>query len=643
MNPRALTLNEMLTYESVLEKYQDEIFSIPEVHGLGVGYRHRGRKLSQEIVLVTLVAPGCGNLPLKRKYGDVETQIIEMPKIDQESSKKKCLPWEDRFKYVNPIVGGIQIGNCNLCKYKSGVLGAIVFDQSGDPLGLSVQHAIGDHQSTRSTDCDCPVCTNATQKTTGAHTSWWVPQAAPGNAISQPNSFDSENEIGTLFKINRSLDAAIFKLNTKEGGRDIEARVDGIPGELNEPIKATLGTRCLFRGAKTHTEGRVWFVGKMKIDDESVRGLPETFGRKVDTRVQIGFEITGEHHTTGGDSGGLWVTEEGLHPVGLHTGQVAGFGYAVATSIQQLVNDFHPFTFSPIQYRTMLDKVRDSHTAFVDAPDGNGFFTFCVSTHRSEPVKIQKYDDRARLIGEEKSRSNIDALNGISAACLRGDVYAVWRSMTNDEIKVSQWDNRGNLKTYYGLSSYQTVFQPDLIEYQDQLLMAYVDRSFRIWLVNTDGSSWRFCSRQVSSGRSYQFGKSAISAPALARLGDRLFMAWVQQIGKGNDRHIKLMELRPRMGPNDLTDVVQTVTLPPKYYPKGNIDLAVSPLSEELVLAMTTYGGALVTIAAPLEKSLAENNWSETSVLSQDYVTENPPSLFCHDGRMICTREHMSK
>lgn len=649
MNPRALTLNEMVTYESVMETYQDEILGIANVHGLGVGYAHNMAtlKLTSGIVLVVLVTPqyDWANPKVRMKYGELPTQVIQMPRLDEQSSKRSSLPWEKRFEPVNPIVGGVQIGNSNLCKFKSGVLGAIVFDQSGDPLGLSVQHAIGDHQTAKSTDCDCPVCVNATEKTQGDQTSWWVPEASPGNIISQPNSFDSKNKIGELFKINRSLDAAIFKLSPQEGGRKIEARIDGVPGELGEPIKPTLGTECLFRGAKTHTEGRIWFVGKLKTD-HCVKDLSsDKFGRHVDTRVQIGFEITGEHETSGGDSGGLWITKEGLHPVGLHTAQVANMGYPVATSIQQLVNEFHPFTFSPVQYQAMLDDVRDYQTAFVDSPDDNGFFTFCVTTVGMDPVKIQKYDDRATPVGKTLSVKNIDALNGFSAACLGDRIYAIWRAITFDEIKVSQWDRDGNLKNYYGLANLHSSYKPEIVRCGNRLVMAYVDRAFRLRLVVSDGTYWPALRYRATNGQSYeQFASRVTSAPALATVDGRLFVSWVEKSRDGQEQRIKLMEIDPNLDLNQShvnSRVVHLSVLPAKYFPKRGVDLAVSTTTDELVLAMTTHGGALMTIATPLDE-LNKKNWVETNVLTQKHMTDNPPTLFCHDGRILCTREKAS-
>lgn len=649
MYPRALTLNEMMTYESVMEAYQNEIFGITEVHGLGIGYAHNMEtlKLTSTIVLVVLVTPQYDwvNPAVKKKYGGLTTQVIQMPRLDEHSSKSISLPWEKRFQPVDPIVGGVQIGNSNLCKYKSGVLGAIVFDTTGDPLGLSVQHAIGDHQTAKSTDCDCPVCVNATQKTLGNKTSWWVPEASPGNVISQPNSFDSKNKIGELYKINRSLDAAIFKLNTENGSRRIEARVDGVPGELGEPTKPTLGTECLFRGAKTHTEGRIWFVGQLKTD-HCVKDLPPNkFGRHVDKRIQIAFEVTGEHSTSGGDSGGLWITKEGLNPIGLHTAQVPSMGYPVATSIQQLVKEFHPFTFSPVQYQTMLENVSEYQTAFVDSPDDKGFFTFCVTTVGMDPVKIQKYDDRGKPVGATRSVSNIDALNGLSAACLNDRIYAVWRAMTFDEIKVSQWDRDGNLKSYYGLANFYSSYKPEIVHCGNRLVLAYVDRSFRLRLVVSDGGYWPELRYRATNGQSYvQFASRVVSAPALASMGNRLFVSWVEKKRDSNDRQIRLMEVLPNLNLHQThlnSRVIHLSTLPEKYVPKGGVDLAVSTTTEELVLAMTTHGGALLTIATPLDE-LNRKNWTETNVLTKNRVTDNPPTLFCHDGRMICTRENAS-
>lgn len=648
MNPRGLTLNEMLTYESVLKTYEDEIFDIPTVHGLGIGYRHQGTRLTNEIALVVFVTPEYDfNHPrIRRYYGYMRSQTIQMPRLNEQSSKRISLLQEQRFQVVDPIVGGVQIGNSNLCKHKSGVLGAIVFDATGDPLGLSVQHAIGDHQTARSMDCDCPVCVNATEKTQGEKKSWWVPEAAPGNAISQPNSFDTKNKIGELYKINFSLDAAIFRLNTQDGARKIEARVDGIPGELGEPVKPRLGTECWFRGAKTHTEGRIWFVGKMKTDGYGDDLSAETFGRKLKTRIQIGFEVTGEHRTSGGDSGGLWITKDGLHPVGLHTAQVPGFGYAVATSIQQLTQEFHPFTFSPVQYRTMLDNTRDYHTAFVDAPDGNGFFTFCVTTVGADPVRIQKYDDRAAPVGNMMSRSNIDALNGLSAATHGNNVYAIWQTMSNDEMRMSQWDSRGNLLSTYGIANRYSIFKPELVRCGGAMVMAYVDRSGKLRLRVTDGWNWMDCRYQSQRGIKKSYASKVVSAPALAALGERLFAAWVENHGdEADDRRIRLMEIEPDLNASYSTRysrIVRSMTLPAKYFCKGGVDLTVSTVSEELVLAMSSHGGALVTIALALDDDWSNSKWTETNVLKQNYVSDNPPSLFCHDGRVICTRERMS-
>lgn len=627
MNYDALSVNEMLKYEAVMKDHEAEILGIKNVRGLGIGFRHgANRRLDSAIVLVVVITPEYESENtayrdrVKSSYGFLQTQIIKMPKI-QDQAPFPFIPMRKRFEPVDPIVGGVEIGNSNLCSYKSGVLGAIVFDKkSGEPLGLSVQHAIGDHSTAKSLNCDCDVCAKAKMESRGKISSWWVPAAKPNDPISQPNSFDSKNKIGTLLKFDKKFDAAIFKLNTE---REIQPRVNGLPGEVNEPIKPTLGMNCLFRGAKTHTSGRIWFVGKLRGDQ----------------RLQVSFEITGNSRTSGGDSGGLWVTEDGLHPIGLHTGQVVTTGYAVATSMQQLVDEFHPFTFQPVQYKKLIDRVSRYHTAFCDAPDGNGLFTFCCSTTGTEPLKVQRYSDVAKPVGRPRIKSDVDALNGLSAACLRDNIYAVWRSMTGDEIKVSRWSGQGVRQTVYGLASYRTVYRPVVVNHKDRIFMAYVDRDTRrIRLLVSDGNNWNICWHQSGNRRAYWFGGKCRSAPSLASYKGKLLMTWVGQ----TDGRINLMDISPSLSvrqTNRASRVVRTRKLPAQYLPSGDVALAVTPTTGELTLAMTAPGGALQAVALPIAGDWTGRTWKDANVMHDEQLSPNPPSLFCHDGRVICSRE----
>lgn len=628
-----LTQNEMSRYEAVLNNYQRQILSIPHVRGVGVGYRHRNGKLVPEVTLVVVVTreydPNrlAAGQRVKASYGWVETDIVRMPAVENHAAG--VLPVSKRFQPVDPLIGGIQIGNSKLCKNVWGVLGAVVYDKkTGAPLGLSVQHAIGTSETPRSQNCDCSACQRAKEKTTGKGNpikSWWIPAARTNDPISQPNSSDSQNQIGTLLKFDAKYDAAIFQLNSN---RQCEPKINGLPGEIGEPTKATLGTLCRFAGAKTHTKGRIWFVGKLRGDE----------------RLQVSFDIlSGCPRTAGGDSGGIWVTSDGLHPIGLHTGQITATGYAIATSIQQLVEKFHPFTFQPVQYEKLVLKTSQFETEFVKAPKDDGFFTFCGKSATATPVKITRYNHLCKPLTRGKSDSQIDALSGISAVAFKDKIYATWRSMARNQVKLGIWDHSGNTRTKYPLSNYATIFKPKLATHQNRLFLAYVSASDQKIRLNVgDGNNWGFCYLRGRQGRNnYSFTQKAASAPALASYQRRFWMSWVSE----NDGRINVAEWKPGLavvGTKKATTKVRSRKLPASFQPKGDIAMSVSTATKELVLAFSTEGGGLKTIAVSLTGDWTKRTWTEINVLRSSGNSEHPPSLFCHNDRMICSRENES-
>jgi hypothetical protein len=665
----------MAKWKAVVDKLEDELFSLKFVNGFGVAYKFDTKtcRFVNEIKLTVVVDTCFFSLKnseknkIKKTYGPARwpVQLIPMPNRTDQGRRGLSLK-QVTTQPVDPLVGGVEIGNGRLCRGRSGVLGAIVFDRSnGHALGLSVHHAVDGDEEPCGMDY-CLFCSQLTSKANrSSRRSWWDVRAIKDDPISQPNTGGDENRIGKLFKIHKGYDAAVFKLDS-EGNRDVKPIVNGLSGEVGEPVEPVLGASCLFRSTRTQTQGCVTAVMRMKYPNEvndsskSVKKKQKSKS-KPSIREEIWFQVDkGYSKTYAGDSGGLWVTEKGNHPIGLHTGEHwfrnnsgAQAFIPRATAMTQLVDKFHRFSFSPVSYNRLLKKLCPYFNAFVDAPESKGFFSFSLKTTGIETLQVQKYDDSGKKVGRRKTSKNgdVDAINGFSVACLGSHLFGFWRSMSTNQIKMARWNEDGERVSIFGqkvetFHSELTTQKPAVVTHKERMFMAFVDEKGKVGLRISDGVNWNFCWTESSRGsKSYCFGQRVISAPALASYKNKLMLAWVSEKGRGDTvtPQINMVELKPSLGVTGQakypTKIVHSQKLPGRMLPQGDIAIAVSQRFDEVFLAFTALGGSLEIYSLPISGDWSKKAWAKSHVIHHDCMTTNPPTLFSHDGNVICARE----
>ena len=125
------------------QQYQDLLLALPNVVGIGIGYKKTGGKTLDELNLVALVRSKVPESALPEgavippELGGYHTDVVEVGHLRAMASRT------DRWR---PAVGGVSIGHFQVT---AGTLGCIVYDQaSGEPLILSNNHVLAN-----SNDC----------------------------------------------------------------------------------------------------------------------------------------------------------------------------------------------------------------------------------------------------------------------------------------------------------------------------------------------------------------------------------------------------------------------------------------------------------------------------------------------------------
>jgi hypothetical protein len=119
------------------EKSKAEILSKPNVVGVGVGFKEKDGKLTDEVVVVALVrdkVPKAGLKPrelVPQRVDGVQTDVIQVGEIRAQQSRT------DRWR---PAPGGVSLGHYQVT---AGTFGAVVRDRTtGDRLILSNNHVL---------------------------------------------------------------------------------------------------------------------------------------------------------------------------------------------------------------------------------------------------------------------------------------------------------------------------------------------------------------------------------------------------------------------------------------------------------------------------------------------------------------------
>lgn len=157
----------MERHAAVAHKYKKRLRELPNVNGVGVGYKHVGGRATDRLSIVVFVrqkvelqALSVGEM-VPDELDGLATDVVEVGDLQFLMSNRRTARWR-------PAPGGVSVGHYRIT---AGTLGAIVFDRAtGSPLILSNNHVLA----------------NATNGSDG--------RAALGDAILQPGAYDG----GTL-------------------------------------------------------------------------------------------------------------------------------------------------------------------------------------------------------------------------------------------------------------------------------------------------------------------------------------------------------------------------------------------------------------------------------------------------------------
>ena len=253
----------------VLEKHKAELMARKGVHYVDVGYKFEKGKPTDKLAIRVHVYEKKPESALEstevlpRDIEGISLDVIQSrPELEQEAYRNR----DSRF---NPLVGGVAVRNTRHGFF--GTLGVVVFDAASlAPMGLSNHHVfVGE---------------------TG--------QA--GDNITQPNTINNNDVIGTLTRWNQNIDCAVCTLNNS---REISRRMLDVPEGATGVREPFIGMRVIKSGRTTGTTFGV--VDGVSTDEFTI--IPNPF------RPSPTGEIS-----AGGDSGSVWLEVRSGYAVGLH-------------------------------------------------------------------------------------------------------------------------------------------------------------------------------------------------------------------------------------------------------------------------------------------------------------------------------------
>ena len=252
---------------------------------------HVKRKLDDAVLerdgeaFSTKAAPGsCGDFPIDV----IEAEYGPSDENDDEDRRFEALEAIDRRSRVDPLVGGISVGNPRVT---AGTLGAVVWDK---------------------TDCKVSILSNW-------HVLCGSSACAAGEAIYQPGVFDggtAADTIGTLkrFRLDTHNDSALAEL---DGSRGSSRDIVGL-----SPITGVVAPRL---GMQVVKSGRTTEITEGIIDGVSLStsinyggGVVNSFQDQIHIVPRPPWPSVDVEISRGGDSGSVWIEESSDKAVGLH-------------------------------------------------------------------------------------------------------------------------------------------------------------------------------------------------------------------------------------------------------------------------------------------------------------------------------------
>ncbi len=278
------------TIENIIKKHQENLLRIQGIVDLGVGYRLEDHHLTNELAIIIEVANQKEVAPLiPTAIEGVAVNLIESPvpenlfynteKIHPEIKKIA----DFRNQHFKKLIGGIRIRNGWKNGLGGGTLGAIAYDrQSNEAFGITCRHVLVSDRRWRSKP-DYPVIHPDKE---------WTPSTEVGTVLNEGDA--AMDCIRFALHPNREIDQ-------KHSCLGINGRITGVATDI------ICGTKVMKSGSQTGVTYGV-IVSQSVTNKNRFIVFPDD-----------DFELIDGELTMGGDSGSVWLLNDGsMKVVGLH-------------------------------------------------------------------------------------------------------------------------------------------------------------------------------------------------------------------------------------------------------------------------------------------------------------------------------------
>lgn len=299
--PKKISKKNISAAIDELDKVRKDWLKRPGVTAVDVGYKIKDGKITDELAVRVHVRRKIPDEALDeyeifstsdepKKQGPFSIDVIEAEYGPERMLVELLQPEAvDRHSSVDPLVGGVSVGNPRVT---AGTLGAIVWDKTdGEVCILSNWHVL----------CGSSTC-------------------IAGEDIYQPGVYDggtAADKVAELkrWRLDRHADAALARLTGARGySRDILG-LDPITGIEENP---TLGMTVIKSGRTTGvTEGFIDGVSLSATIDYS-GGTIQTFHDQLHIVPLPPWPAVDVEISRGGDSGSVWIDKATNKAVGLH-------------------------------------------------------------------------------------------------------------------------------------------------------------------------------------------------------------------------------------------------------------------------------------------------------------------------------------
>ena len=144
----------MPSLRHVKEAYKHELLKIPNVVGVGVGYKIREGRITDEPAIMVYVTRKLPKQALRKEelvpeeLDGIKTDVVEVGKIVALGlAEPEITPPRERTRKWRPAPPGVSIGHYAIT---AGTFGAVVYDnKTGEPLILSNNHVLANENRAR--------------------------------------------------------------------------------------------------------------------------------------------------------------------------------------------------------------------------------------------------------------------------------------------------------------------------------------------------------------------------------------------------------------------------------------------------------------------------------------------------------------